>query len=428
MSNRYYIVGVNHETAPLALREKLAFTPESLPGGLAALCSREPQQQAAILSTCNRAEVICFGSSPDDVVSWLAEERGISAKELQNHVYKHSDDAAVKHLCRVAGGLDSMILGEPQILGQLKQAFADAEKNATIGNELQRLFQQSFHCAKRIRSETEIGSQPVSVAYAAASTTRRMFADISSLNALLVGAGETIELVARHLIELGLKDFTIANRSLERAQNMANELGGKADNLDSIETHLQSADIVISSTAAPSTVISQQHVKTAFKKRKHRPMLMIDLAVPRDIESSVEKLDDVYLYTVDHLSDIIQQGKEAREKAAEQAEIIIAAEVEKFGSWQAGRSAVDTIKQLRNSTDSISSDATQRALKKLAAGHDSSEVVIELARSLSQKILHTPTTAIREAAENNNQGLLDAAHQLFDLNVTSDGDHQEKSE
>lgn len=428
MSNRYYIVGVNHETAPLAVREKLAFTPESLPDGLASLCSRDPQKQAVILSTCNRAEIICFGSSPEDVVTWLALQSGISANELHSHVYQLSNDAAVKHLCRVAGGLDSMILGEPQILGQLKQAFADGEQNATVSSELQRLFQHAFHCAKRIRSETEIGRQPVSVAYAAASTTRRMFADISKHKALLVGAGDTIELVTRHLIELGLNDFTIVNRNLQRAQNMANELGGNAGSLDSIDEHLHTADIVISSTAAAHTVISATSVSAAFKKRKHRPMLMIDLAVPRDIDPLVEELNDVYLYTVDHLSDIIQQGKEARFKAAESAEIIVTDEVEKFSSWQAGRSVVDTIKALRETTDTLSNEVTQRALNRLAAGHDSSEVVVELARSLSQKLLHNPTTAIREAAESNNQGLLDAAHTLFDISNPSKSDHQEKPE
>jgi glutamyl-tRNA reductase len=255
-----------------------------------------------------------------------------------------------------------------------------------------------------------------------------MFADISKHKALLVGAGDTIELVTRHLIELGLNDFTIVNRNLERAQNMANELGGHAGSLDSIDEHLHTADIVISSTAAANTVISAASVSAAFKKRKHRPMLMIDLAVPRDIDPLVEELNDVYLYTVDHLSDIIQQGKEARFKAAESAEIIVTAEVEKFSSQQAGRSAVNTIKALRDTTNSLSNEVTQRALNRLAAGHDSSEVVVELARSLSQKLLHNPTTAIRKAAESNNQGLLDAAHTLFDISHPSKSDHQEKPE
>jgi glutamyl-tRNA reductase len=255
-----------------------------------------------------------------------------------------------------------------------------------------------------------------------------MFADVSAHKALLVGAGETIELVTRHLIELGLKDFTIVNRNLDRAQNIANQLGGNAGSLDSIAEHLETADIVISSTSAAHSVIAAETVSAAFKKRKHRPMLMIDLAVPRDIDPLVEELDDVYLYTVDHLSDIIQQGKEARYKAAEYAEVIISGEVEKFSGWQAGRSAVDTIRELRSSTDALSAEVTQRALNRIAAGHDSSEVVVELARSLSQKMLHKPTIAIREAAESNNQGLLDAAHTLFDINAQSKSDHQEKPE
>lgn len=410
------------------MREKLAFTPESLPDGLASLCAQQTQQQAAILSTCNRAEIICYGQAPDEVVNWLASQRGISANDLRSHVYLHSDDAAVKHLCRVAGGLDSMILGEPQILGQLKQAFAEAKKNHAVRHELQHLFQHAFRCAKRIRSETDIGSQPVSVAFAAASTTRRMFADISSHKALLVGAGETIELVARHLVELGLKDFTIVNRSVDRARNMANELGGHADTLESIELHLKSCDIVISSTAASSAIITAQNVKAAFKTRKHRPMLMIDLAVPRDIDPLVDKFNDVYLYTVDHLSDIIQQGKQARLKAAESAELIVNSEVENFGHWQAGRSAIETIKALRKATDTLSNDVTQRALNRLSAGHDSNEVVAELARTLSQKLLHKPTTAIRQAAESNNLELLEAAHALFDLDIPSDDRQQENTE
>jgi glutamyl-tRNA reductase len=413
-------LGINHKTAPVDIRERVAFTPEKLPVALRELHAFNNVNEVAILSTCNRTELYC-GVEGDDsriVREWFSAFHELKPGEVEPYFYSHPDRQAVRHILRVASGLDSLVLGEPQILGQMKQAYSSATHAGTVGHLLNRLFQHTFSVAKQVRTDTAIGASPVSVAFAAVSLSKQIFSDLSKHTALLIGAGETIELVARHLHESGIGRIIVANRTVEKAHNLASEFGGYAIALSEIPDHLAEADMVISSTASQLPILGKGAVETALKQRKRRPMLLVDIAVPRDIESQVGELEDVFLYTVDNLQEIIQEGLRSRQEAAQQAEEIIDTEVTHFMSWLRSLSAVDTIREYRQSAELMRDEALQHAMRQLQAGREPEHVVAELARQLTNKLMHSPCSGMRQAGYDGRAELLEAARELFNLKST----------
>lgn len=408
-------LGINHRTATVAVREQVAFTPTQLESALAELRSLPHISEAAVLSTCNRTELYCVTDAAGEqtVLDWLGRFHNLRVEELSRCAYHYHDNDAARHLMRVAVGLDSMVLGEPQILGQLKEAYQQARQAKGLGGELERLFQHTFAVAKQVRTETGIGKNPVSVAYAAVSMASRIFDDFSRANALLIGAGETIELVARHLHEAGVRQLTVANRTRERAEQVSSSLGGAAITLPEIPDALERADIVISSTASPLPILGKGMVERALKKRRHRPVFMVDIAVPRDIEPEVGELADVFLYTVDDLEEVIEENRRHRQVAADQAESLIEHGV---GSWQQERrvrNGGEVIRDFRRHGESLRDQARDQALERLAKGEDPAKVVERLAHQLANRFMHQPTLTIREAAAQENHDLLSAAPRLL---------------
>jgi glutamyl-tRNA reductase len=393
----------------------VAFTPTQLESALAELRSLPHISEAAVLSTCNRTELYCVTDAAGEqtVLDWLGRFHNLRVEELTRCAYHYHDNDAARHLMRVAVGLDSMVLGEPQILGQLKEAYQQARQAKGLGGELERLFQHTFAVAKQVRTETGIGKNPVSVAYAAVSMASRIFDDFSRANALLIGAGETIELVARHLHEAGVRQLTVANRTRERAERVSSSLGGTAITLPEIPDALERADIVISSTASPLPILGKGMVERALKKRRHRPVFMVDIAVPRDIEPEVGELADVFLYTVDDLEEVIEENRRHRQVAADQAESLIEHGV---GSWQQERrvrNGGEVIRDFRRHGESLRDQARDQALERLAKGEDPAKVVERLAHQLANRFMHQPTLTIREAAAQENHDLLSAAPRLL---------------
>ena len=415
--------GINHTTAPLALRERVAFAPENLQSAMQEACAHAGLTEVAILSTCNRTEI--YAASEGDagaIQQWLVDHTAIEAADLANSYYCYQDQEAVRHMMKVAGGLDSLVLGEPQILGQMKSAFAVAKEAGTLGAELHATFQQVFNIAKRVRTETAIGENPVSVAYAAVSLAQQIFSNLKQDTALLIGAGETIELVARHLVEQGIKHIIVANRTLDRAQRLAREFNGEAILLADIPEQLHRADIVISSTASQLPLLGKGAVESALKKRKHKPMFMLDIAVPRDIEEQVGELDDVYLYTVDDLHAVIDENKKSRVAAADQAEEIINEGVELFLRHQRALSAVETVKAYRNKAEQMRDLELQKALRSLQAGVNPEQVLQQFARNLTNKLIHSPTAVLKEASASSRHHVIQVAQELFDLTVNPAAD------
>ncbi len=408
--------GINHNTASVDVRERLSFSEHQLPEALNDLRKQATIEEALILSTCNRTELYCGVTSAEcKVIDWLSHYRETSHETLQKALYVHPSQSAVRHLLRVASGLDSMILGEPQILGQLKNAYRIAQKNGALGMLLSRLFQHSFSVAKQVRTDTAISSSPVSVAFAAVRLAQQIFGDLKPRTALLIGAGETIELAARHLRENQLGRMVVANRTLERARQLAMNMGGYAITLPEIDDHLAEADVVIASTGSPTAILGVEKVKQAIKQRKRRPMFIVDIAVPRDVEPAVGELDDVYLYTVDDMNDIIQENLRSREQAALQAEEIIDTQVEHFMGWFHSLGAVDTIRDLRTHAQDTQEQLTEKALNMLAAGKDPAEVVQILSHRLTNTLLHEPCVQLRQAAGNGDDEFLSVTRQLFNL-------------
>ena len=410
-------LGINHKTASVDVRERVAFSPEQLAEALSQARASARVKEVAILSTCNRTELYC---STDEkgiqaILQWLGNYHGVSDNDLEQCVYAHWDDEAARHMMRVASGLDSLVLGEPQILGQLKSAYTLSQESGFLGSELGRLFQQTFSVAKKVRTDTAIGENPVSVAYAAVSLAQHIFSDLGDSRALLIGAGETIELVARHLHNAGVKEITVANRTLNRALDLANEFNGKAILLGDIPDALPQADIVIASTASQLPILGKGAVENALKKRKHRPIFMVDIAVPRDIESQVADLDDVYLYTVDDLREVIEENQRSRETAAREAEDIINQGANEFMRQLRSLAAVDTVTDLRGRYESIRDQVVAASLKQIANGKPAEEVLAQMARRLTNKMLHHPTIQMRKASAEGRTELLDAAHTLFNL-------------
>jgi len=409
--------GINHKTAPVTVREKVAFDPQNMVGALHQLTALPEIHEAAILSTCNRTEIVCTLEESDTavVVDWFQHYHALTREEVEPFIYVHPDQFAVRHLLRVASGLDSLILGEPQILGQMKEAYLTAVEAGTVGTLLGRLFQHTFAVAKQVRTDTAIGSSPVSVAFATVSLAKQIFTDLSQHTVLLIGAGETIELAARHLHEHRIGRMIIANRTVEKAHTLASEFGGFAISLGDIPNHLAEADLVISSTASQLPILGKGAIERAIKARKHRPMLMIDIAVPRDIEPEAEELDDVYLYTVDDLQDIIQEGLRSRQEAAKQADEIIENQVNQFMGWLRSLDAVATICAFREQAEQLRDQEVLKAKRMLARGIPAEQVVMQMARILTNKFVHSPSTYLRQAGFEGRTEVLDIAREIFDL-------------
>ena len=409
------VVGINHRTAPLEVREKVVFDPSHLPEALRALAASGARENV-IVSTCNRTELYCFSEGGDDLARWLEGYHG-SGVSLANSIYQHHDAAAVEHAFAVASGLDSLVIGEPQILGQLKDAYRAARAAGTAGPQLNRLFQASFSVAKRVRTETRIGANAVSVAYAAVTLARQIFAGFERHTALLVGAGETIALAARHLHTHRLGRMIIANRSLDRAEALAAEFNASAISLDALPHHLADADIIISSTASPETIIHAADVSAALAARRRRPMFMVDLAVPRDIDPAVAGFEDVYLYTVDDLQSHVNRNLQARQDEALQARTLIGAEVTRFMAGLRGQEAVPTIVQLRRDADLVRAQTLEQAQRLLAGGRPPQEALAYLADTLTHRLIHAPTVELRQAGESGDEPLVAAARRLFQLDT-----------
>jgi glutamyl-tRNA reductase len=411
------VVGLNHKSAPVEIRERISFGPDILAGALRSLTAEPGIGEGIILSTCNRTEIYCTVEPGADspVETWLGRFHGLDPERISAYLYHHMDAQAVSHLLRVASGLDSMVLGEPQILGQVKAAFQSACDCAAAGKLLGRLFQHTFSVAKQVRTDTAIGTSPVSVAFAAVSLARQIFSDLSHQTVLLIGAGETIELAARHLHQHGVGRIIVANRTVERAHELAIQFGGFAIALTELAEHLSEADIVISSTASPLPVLGKGTVERALKRRKHRPIFMVDIAVPRDIEPEVAELNDIYLYTVDDLQGVVDDGMRSRKEAAEQAEEIISYHCEEFLAWVRSLDATLLIQDYRRRAESVRDEVLARALRLVENGRPPEEALSFLAHTLTNKLLHAPSARLRRAGREGEGELLKAANELFEL-------------
>lgn len=415
-------LGINHNTAPVSIREKLAFSTEKLKPALQELTRLSEVREAAILSTCNRTELYC-GVHDDEhhsIINWIARNRELAPDEFSPYLYTYRERKSIRHIYRVACGLDSLVLGEPQILGQMKSAYQTATEAGTVGKQLGYLFQSTFSTAKKVRTDTAIGSSPVSVAFAAVRLAEQIFDKLSQQTALLIGAGEMIELTARHLSQKNIGKIIIANRTIQNAHTLAIQFNGYAIALEDIPQHLAEADILVSSTASPLPILGKGRLESALKVRKHKPMLVIDLAVPRDIESEVEQLRDVYLYSVDDLRSTIEANLNSRREAALQAEEIIDTQVEHFLDWLRAEDAISTIRQFRGQADMIRNQVLNKALSELRRGRDPEQVLNLLAHQLTNKLIHTPSTRLRSAGINDRNEILQAARELFNLNPSKD--------
>jgi glutamyl-tRNA reductase len=412
-------VGLNHQSAPLQVRERLAFSAEQLAQALQSLSSRWGSRpfEAAILSTCNRTEIYFASERAEttqiELLNWFASERQLSSDRLASHLYTRPADEAVRHAFRVASGLDSMVLGEAQILGQMKQAARHAEEAGTLGMMLHQLFQRTFAVAKEVRSTTEIGAHSVSMAAAAVRLSQRIFGDLRQRNVLFVGAGEMIELCATHFAAQHPKHIAIANRTMERGQQLAKRFNADTLALADLPNLLHKFDVIVSCTASTLPLIGLGMVKTACKQRRHEPIFMVDLAVPRDIEPEVSKLDDVFLYTVDDLSGIVQEGRESRRGAVEQAEAIIETSVESFMRWVQERRLVPTIRELQEKGQALAHFELEHARRMLAKGESADAVLEQLAHRLTNKFMHGPLSALHQSSPENRDTLLKLLPQLF---------------
>jgi glutamyl-tRNA reductase len=406
------VLGLNHRTAPIEVRERIVFDAVRLPGALGSLAALPDVAEALIVSTCNRTELYCVGAGSEPLAAWLVAESGRDPA-VAGCLYRIEGPDAVRHLFSVASGLDSLVLGEPQILGQLKDAYRAAQQSGTAGAMLNRLFQTTFAVAKRVRTETAIGASAVSVASAGIQLARRVFAGFERHTALLVGAGEMIELTARHLYSQKIGRMIIANRSTSRAERIAEGMPASVIRLDALAAHLAQADIVVSSTARPGHVIGLEDVRHALEERRHRPMFMLDLAVPRDIDPAVGALEDVYLYTIDDLKQVVDENVKAREAEAAAARRLIDEDVAAFMAGLKVRDAAPAIRDLRGQAEATRDAALAEARRQLAAGHAPDAVLEQLATTLVNRLMHAPSAALREAAEKGDATLADAAARLF---------------
>jgi glutamyl-tRNA reductase len=409
------VVGINHRTAPVEVRERVVFESARVPDALRELASLPDVSEAVIVSTCNRTELYCVAESGEAALAeWLQRYHQLGSS-IHHCLYHLADLRAVSHAFSVASGLDSMVLGEPQILGQLKDAYRAAQEAGTTGPLLNRLFQAAFSVAKRVRTETQIGANAVSVASAAVAMAKTVFASFENRTALMVGAGETIALAARHLHADGLRRMIVANRSVDRARELAAEFQGFAIGLDEIASHLRDADIVVASTASPNAIITREMAAQALRARKRRPMFMVDIAVPRDIEPEVAELEDVYLFTVDDLQSVVNENMENRRQAAREADRMIATEVDRFELQLRTRSAAPTIRRLRHEAERVREHTLEQARRMVAAGRPTEEVLDFLASTLTNRLMHAPSQRLREAAESGDERIVGAIAEIYHL-------------
>ncbi|MDE2257960.1 MAG: glutamyl-tRNA reductase [Xanthomonadaceae bacterium] len=409
-------LGLNHQTAPLPVREKVAFAPEAMPAALSDLARQAGVNEALILSTCNRTELYVDVEAGAEAAprDWLLGHHDLDAGRLDEFLYRHAGNAAVRHLFRVATGLDSMVLGEPQILGQVKDAYQLARDTGTLRAPMERLLQQTFAVAKRVRTETRIGANPVSVAFTAVRLAERLFADLSEACVLLIGAGETMELAARHLAESRVRRLIVANRTLENAQALAGRFSGYAIALADLPRHLAEADIVISSTASREPVLTRTLIADAIVARRRRPMFLVDLAVPRDIEADAAALEDIYLYTIDDLRQAVDASLRSRREAALEADALIDLQVTHYVAWRRALETGNPLPQLRHAAESQRNAVLARARALLANGRAPEQALDYLAHTLTNKLMHAPSANLRAAAQRGDAELLRAARRLFD--------------
>lgn len=412
----FYALGLNHHSAPIAIRERFAFDPQRVVPALQELCGGVAGvSEAAILSTCNRTELYVAAREAEPVVAWLIARQGTPLPEVAPHLFTYIDQAAVRHVFRVASGLDSMVLGEAQILGQFKDAVRAAQAAGTLGKHLHKLFQHTLAVAKEVRSGTAIGANVVSMAAAAVKLSERVFGPVSEQRVLFVGAGEMIELCATHFAAGRPRRMMVVNRTLARAEAIAQPLGAGVGRLEDLPEILPEFDTVVSSTASPLPLIGLGMVERALKKRRRRPFVMVDLAVPRDVEPEVGELDDVFLYTVDDLAQIVQAGLASRQQALVAAERIVEERVAEFMAWVRSREIVPWIHRLRERADALREAELQRALRRLHGGESPEAVLMALSHGLMNKWLHAPTRFLQEAAEPEREALLAALPRLFAL-------------
>jgi glutamyl-tRNA reductase len=410
-----FALGLNYQNAPLAIREKVAFNADGLRQALAAVIKARPAEETAIVSTCNRTELYCAAGEPREALVWLADYQRLEARTLEPYLYTLPREEAVRHAFRVAAGLDSMVLGEPQILGQLKDAVRAAEEIGTLGATLSRLFQRSFAVAKEVRTNTRIGASVVSMAAASVKLAARIFPSLRESRVLFIGAGEMIELCATHFAAQMPRAITVANRTLDRAQLLARRFNGHAIELRELPDHLPEYDIVVSCTASTLPILGKGTMERIIKARRHAPVFMVDLAVPRDIEPEVAELDDIYLYTVDDLADIVRAGMDERVSHVAQAEAIVDTQVGSFLHWMEGREIVPTIRALRDSAETARRAELDRALRMLARGDDPRAVLEAMSQGLTNKLLHAPTQALNEAPMSERGVLRELVARLFQL-------------
>ncbi|HGO7207577.1 TPA: glutamyl-tRNA reductase [Neisseria meningitidis] len=408
-------VGLNHQTAPLSIREKLAFAAACLPEAVRNLARSKAATEAVILSTCNRTELYCVGDS-EEIIRWLADYHSLPIEEISPYLYTLGMQETVRHAFRVACGLDSMVLGEPQILGQIKDAVRVAQEQESMGKKLNALFQKTFSIAKEVRTDTAVGENSVSMASASVKLAEQIFPDIGDLNVLFIGAGEMIELVATYFAAKSPRLMTVANRTLARAQELCDKLGVNAEPclLSDLPAILHDYDVVVSSTASQLPIVGKGMVERALKQRQSMPLFMLDLAVPRDIEAEVGDLNDAYLYTVDDMVNIVQSGKEARQKAAAAAETLVSEKVAEFVRQQQGRQSVPLIKALRDEGEKARKQVLENAMKQLAKGATAEEVLERLSVQLTNKLLHSPTQTLNKAGEED-KDLVHAVAQIYHL-------------
>ena len=408
-------IGLNHQTAPLSIREKLAFAAATLPDAVRGLIESRAAAEAVILSTCNRTELYCVGDAVR-VIEWLAEYQNLSIDEIRPYLYTYGCSDTIRHAFRVACGLDSMVLGEPQILGQIKDAVRVAQEQAALDTWLNALFQKTFAVAKEVRTGTAVGENSVSMAAASVKMAEQIFPDVADLNVLFIGAGEMIELVATYFAAKNPKLMAVANRTLPRAQELCEKLGVNAEPhlLAELPAILHEYDVVVSSTASQLPIVGKGMVERALRQRHHMPVFMLDLAVPRDIEEEVGELNDAYLYTVDDMMGIVQQGREARQKAAAEAEVMVSQKVAEFIDWQKSRQSVPLIRALRDEGERARRQVLENAMKQLAKGTPPEEVLERLSVQLTNKLLHSPTRTLNKAGANDSD-LVEAVAQIYHL-------------
>ena len=417
-------LGLNHLTAPVSLREQVAFDNDAAGHALRELSHEPGVEEAMILSTCNRTElyVSVTAGAENAAQNWLTRHHRLTPGKLDEFLYRHDDDAAVRHMFRVATGLDSMVLGEPQILGQVKDAYQQARDANALKTPMERLLQHTFSVAKRVRTDTRIGAHTVSVAFTAVRLAERAFTDLRQACVLLIGAGDTIELAVRHLAEKQVRRLIVANRTLENAQELAGRYGGYAIALQDLPQHLAEADIVISSTASRQPVLTRSMVEKAIVARRRRPMFLVDIAVPRDIEPSAGELDDVFLYGIDDLKQVIDGNRRSRENAAREADAIIDLQVERYMAWRRALTVKNPALDLRQHAETYRDEVLDKARGMLARGKSADEALAFLANTLTNKLLHHPSARLREATLNGDHDLLHAAGRLYGLDEETGSD------